>query len=736
MMIAKKLYLTLIALLLATVASAGATSSKLSPATRAFLQAQSLTPDGRHKAPAAGSVQCFIELSQPHAIARLKSAGVQVNARFNGFVTASVPIGALGKIADVPGVSYIDVAGRAVLATDTARSQTHVDQVLSGTGLKQPYDGTGVIIGMVDSGIDFTHPAFKTASGVSRIKRVYQPLDSAVTPLVIGTDTLPGREYTTPGEIALLTTDDTTLMHGTHTTGIAAGTRFGPYSGMAPGADLVLCSMRSDSLTFVNIANSLYYIAHYAQAEQRPCVINMSLGTQAGPHDGTGYLSRVIDDISASHPGVTVVLSAGNDGLKRIYNHKKFTAADNELRMPIFAGLLHSESEIDAWNRTSDTVRMQLRVVDRHTGQVVYSTGVISADTLLSSLQDTIVGEAGDTTLVLTNPVLGQYFLGTVLVETEINPINHKGRMYMEINTTMTNNDWRLAVSYFGNLGTEIDTWDQSMHYVDLKIPGTTEGTDSISVGDLATTRSAISVGAYTSRTSHPSLSGDEVTDALSPYGWIAYFSSWGTDLKGDVHPFITAPGYSVVSAYNSYYHNDGLASQLSQRLDVDGRSYYWGANSGTSMAAPCVTGIIALWLQANPELSRDDIKRIMRESAIVDSFVTLSSNPKRWGNGKIDAYAGIVRAMASSVDATGLSGNTQVALFPNPARDVVTVTYPATTAARLAIYTTSGILVRRTALPAQRTQSTLDVSALTPGLYLLQLDAGNTHATLKLLKQ
>ena len=88
------------------------------------------------------------------------------------------------------------------------------------------------------------------------------------------------------------------------------------------------------------------------------------------------------------------------------------------------------------------------------------------------------------------------------------------------------------------------------------------------------------------------------------------------------------------------------------KEADVAGRTCFWGMSSGTSMAAPCVAGIVALWQEANSHLTIEQVKSIMAASA------DKSNNAVgiRFGNGRIDAYQGILQALSAGVDDIGLA--------------------------------------------------------------------------------
>ena len=134
------------------------------------------------------------------------------------------------------------------MCTDSTLSMTHAGQVIDGYsyGLPMDYDGTGIIIGIIDAGFDYQHVAFKHASDLNRtrISRVYSTTDTTGHPVIVNGSLLSGSVFI--GEqIDTLTTDKRENTHGTHTASIAAGLHINGFGGMAPGAELVLCASAS-----------------------------------------------------------------------------------------------------------------------------------------------------------------------------------------------------------------------------------------------------------------------------------------------------------------------------------------------------------------------------------------------------------------------------------------------------------------------------------------------------------
>ena len=599
------------------VATLAVAQVKLSPAMRSYLS----KADG-------DKVEAIVEINAG-AEQALRQSGLTLSTRTGNTVVVSGSPEQLAALPKVPGVKSVKAPSRIYLHCDSSRNVTRTGQVLDGVSLPMGYDGTGVVVGLIDCGVQYSHLSFKDPNGNCRITRVYHPWATATTPIVIDGMTLPGREYTTPEEIAQLTTDDNKQSHGTHTTGIAAGSLVGKYGGMAPGAEIVIAGMPTTQLTDASVAASARYIAHYAHSKGLPCVINMSIGSHDGPHDGTGYLARTFDELNERY-GTIFVLSAGNEGSDEIYMTKELVEGDTQLST-VMETFTSNDSDVDIWSRGSSPLTITYKIYNREVDTIVACTRPIAADTIINFSQD---------------PVMSPYISGNVTVTHELNPVNNKYHIYLNHNAVPKYKKY-LAFTINGSAGDVIDVWDSSSsaYFSDANLEGYMRGTTVVTVSDIATGHHSISVGAYAGREKYPTntmnySTGYKMFD-------MARFSSYGTDINGVQHPFITSPGVQVVSAVSIY---NCSTTTYSQRESTGSGYDYWYVKSGTSMAAPCVTGIVAQWLQACPSLTIDQVKDVMAATAIQRGEMSEKSGP----NGNIDAYAGIQMILAKYVKIKG----------------------------------------------------------------------------------
>ena len=598
----------------------------------------------------AAMTSCFIKHSDRQVLAELQAMGVVINHEFGNIVTAQVPAGMMPRVAQLARVQSVQTATPMSLCNDEARNASRVNELHESA--PAPYTGQGVVVGMVDVGIDFNHIEFRDSEGGNRIKSVYLPEVEGGAKAVIGENELPGSKYETPEQIAALTTDCDNMSHGTHTTTTAAGSYTGNgFYGIATEADIVACAMPGDKLTDVNIANSVAYIFDYASRVNRPAVVNMSLSSNVGPRDGTSMLSQAMANVTGK--GRVCVLSIGNDGFLRLKARKHFATEPDTLRT--FLENLYkayvANGEVDVWADNSKPYKAQLVVYDRTKNAVVYGTEwyeTTEAD------DDPVTINAAD------DAFLSKYYTGEINFASALGD-NGKMELYVNFDLQYTCTKEEASNYYFGlryvaSAGTTLTAWSStSTQLVGNGKSGWLEGSPDGAISDMATGAGVISVGSYVTKNTIPHLEG-EANYNKSAMGDIMYSSSYGIDENGVSQPMITAPGYMVVSAMNRY--DTTIADQRSQMAAVatiDGSEYMWKEMGGTSMSAPVVTGIVATWMQADSELDAEALKEILAATAIRDEFIT-ESNAVRWGYGKIDAMAGLQYIVGSGIDDAKMS--------------------------------------------------------------------------------
>jgi len=570
-----------------------------------------------------GNVQAFISVNDDATISTLKSMGVQVTSRYDGFVTALIPSGSMTAVRALDGVSTVSQAITLTTSCDSARYYSHVDEVHQGTGLSSAYTGNGVVIGVIDCGFDFNHINFADASGASRVRAVYMPYDNKGNAPVIDGYTLPGSCYEDAAQIAALTTDDAEATHGTQTAGIAAGSYDGNgWQGVATGADIVMCGMPEGKLTDYHVANCINYIFDYAQRVGKPCVINISLESNQGTHDGRSYLVRAMDQLSG--PGRICVVSAGNDGGAKVCYHGTLTGS-NDVATTLLGGYLGGMSmagDVSVWSDAGETFKTRMVIMNTSTGEVLYKSAYVNDG------ESCTWNSADDKTL-------SGYMSGSMTLTSEIS-YDQRQHTLLSVDATMQSSTCVPGLQYVSDAGASVTAWGtQYVFFYDYGVDGVGSASASGSINDLATGDSIISVGAYCTRQTVPLRDGSSYWRERSKPTEIAYFSAYGPDERGISRPDLCAPGSMVVSSANRYDTDAPNIAYWQPSAVVNGEEYPYCPDLGTSMSAPWVTGTIALLMQCDPNLGANAVREIFKNSCSKESG-------DRWGMGKLDVLAAL----------------------------------------------------------------------------------------------
>jgi len=229
-----------------------------------------------------------------------------------------------------------------------------------------------------------------------------------------------------------------------------------------------------------------------------------------------------------------------------------------------------------------------------------------------------------------------------------------------------------------------------------------------------------ITVGAYTSKNQWTDSQGaNHQIPSFSSIGDIAPFSSLGPTADGRIKPDITAPGNILISSVNSFDPENQPGGYSYDRVvsNVGSNNWPYGAMEGTSMATPMVTGIIALLLDINPNLSFNDIKQLIQSTAITDNFTGSVPN-NTWGYGKIDALGA-----AQSTTPTSINQYTSnnIFIYPNPANEFVNIYIPEyISSEKIILFDNLG---REVMSSNYSGKLNLNTSSLSQGIYFLEVN-------------
>ncbi|MBN1353029.1 S8 family peptidase [candidate division KSB1 bacterium] len=658
--------------------------------------------------------------------------GIRIRSRIGDIYSAAVPVAILHRLSGIEGVEWVELARPARLRLDVSRLETGTNRVTNGeSGLEQAYTGEGCIVGIIDTGIDFTHPDFLHPDGSTRIISIWDQFDdSGTSPAIFGY----GSEYSAPQINAGNCPHQDAIGHGTHVMGIAASDGSGlsnrGYQGIAPDADLVCVAVGWQTTSIIDAAN---YIIQ--KAAGRPVVINMSLGTHEGPHDGTSLLDQAFDNMIGQ--GQILVGAAGNEAMQFV--HTGHTLNQDSL-FACFAAANDSlnyiaNNVIDIWGQSNSDMNIALLAVDA-TGRIRFRRESRKETTSLESFDD-------------GSDIVASYMIGYEKSSLNGHPhYNIVGFFYDSANQY----DWYVKFSGKGTF----DAWTEDNPFgVNFKPskPGTfpyssaafLPGDNTKSVGEIGgTAQGVISVGAYTTKNTWVNYLGEKYQfNPMVEYGAVAPFSSHGPTRDGRMKPEIAAPGNIVVSCLSKDTFEElidpvRLANLPSDPFLAGGYVGY----EGTSMAAPHITGAIALMLQANPALEPADIKLLLSRHARHDSFTGATASDS-WGYGKADIFE-LVNASETYADVSASRMRPKLSFelennYPNPFNQTTSIGFTLANASQVSldVYDCRGRLVDELIsgdLQAKKYSVKFDASHLASGIYFYKLSIDNDSKTKKLI--
>ena len=696
-----------------------------------------------------------------------KEIGAQVRMVKGNLIVLDIPYSKLEALAGVKGVSIVNMPPKMSKKSDVTRHVTQAEEVNDGSApqLPQAYTGKDVIVGIIDTGFDLTHPMFKDKDGNLRIKGYYEPGSTTLGGDTVfisyndgQKDTLSGSAYYKPEELLdTLKVKDVAGSHGSHCISIAAGSIFSdikgtaekPVGGVAPEADILICnnSKSENGNNAWDFTESLYFLESEAMKAEKPLVVSVSQNSHWGWHDGKSDMARVIDHF-CTMDSVAIILCSSNEGASETYIHEKVKAKETLQLIPY---TYYTDNYLWGGFKTEKNVKMKIGIANLSEDKEYYRIPVT-----FNSVKETKYGQGiyfdfndGEQEFeTKEEEAAKKEFMkymtgGQVMIFCYQNYAldqEDNAYPYTEVFVSMTGTEWIENIDpnndpiFWGfNLylepeeDTELHAWgDYGMYVHAVRADGKkVKGSGKVSVGDFNTSGKQVSVGAWCAN-DKIKYEGTEAQETGETLGSIAEFSSYGTDLAGHKHPDVCAPGTNVVAAINSFEPSvENLP--IYQRKAYDGqfigqtksRDYYWATMSGTSMSTPAAAGVVALWMQAANDMGKkltcEDIKDIIAHSSDNDDFTKRAA--AKFGYGKINAYKGLLYVLGIETSIPTLSKEQPRNVSFRVAGDMVFAD-GAEDGTSVAIYNLKGVLVRETAVE----DGTISTAGLGKGVYAIQL--------------
>ncbi|MFN5296329.1 MAG: S8 family peptidase, partial [Flavobacteriales bacterium] len=590
-----------------------------------------------------------------------EALGVLKGAVVGSIATVKIPLEAIDAIDLSTVFSLVEIPSKVAPLLDRVRYDVGADSVYWGINLPEGFDGSDVLVGVTDWGFDYTHPMFyDTLLQQTRVVAAWDQFkNSGPHPASYGF----GAEYIGADELLAAQVDTANIYsyntHGSHVAGIAAGGGAGiQYRGMAPAAGLLFTTFLIDA---ASVIEGFQWMQQIAESQGKRLVINMSWGlTYMGTLDGTSLLSQAIDQMSDE--GVVFVASAGNNGDND--HHIKYTFDNSQ-----FQTRVNFDAQTPEPNNWGQSITMWGEPVQSFWSRVqVYN----SVNTLMaeSAMYNTSSMPAYFDSMM----VVGSDTVFFNITTDAAFPTNN--RPHMRLRVRNNSNSLKVILNSGAASGT-VHYWNVIELLTGVGnwgLPLTSFGTSAVSgdseysIAEPTCAASCISVAAYSAR--YLSQFGNPTG------GGIAAFTSYGPLINEVQKPDVAAPGVNVSSSISSF--TDASYNAVDDVL-FNGTQYDFARFSGTSMSSPCVAGIVALLLDANPFLTSAQVKEILMTTARTDEFTGPINAPGdvRWGMGKVDAYAAVQLALQTEGLNTSVVESNKLSIYPNPASNEIFIRIP-----------------------------------------------------------
>lgn len=645
--------------------------------------------------------------------------GAKIIAKTNSVTGLRLPFESIEKLLSAENIYAAELSQLYKKSLDESLHWVNASNIRHDEGMPPflDYAGLGVLLGVVDTGIDFTHPDFEYSdlnkdmygkSG-SKILKIWDMTETQDAKPPVGYNY--GREYD-KSEI-----DNTPELvkqrdwhgHGTHVTSIAAGSDYAKagFRGVAYDSEVIfvkgITDEESGNFSDINIINGVSYIFGIADELKKPAVVNLSLGGMIGPHDGMDLLSYALSEMVRK--GRLIVASAGNEG--EMPMHAGGAVKEGEtVEFPIFPQNLcemlddlcpdipnYFMTGADAWfaAESFDSVTLAAYTM----GQTGLEIAKEFTFPIESAFAETMIYDENNNPLGAINYNYVPEF-----------PTNGDANMFLLLhnlgNTNIPVDKYIWSIILKAKKNTEVNIWAGVP--IPAAIPfepmvGTKyfTGNTLMTVGAPGSGRNIISAGSFVTK--------NEWTDknsTLVQRGWIkgdiSTFSSKGPTRDGRYAPHITAPGQVIFAAKSK-------DAEFSELYTLEGDLL--GGMNGTSMAAPIVAGSVAAMLEAWETATYSAVAQAIAVTAFSDNKTGTTPNYV-WGYGKLNAGAAFNKMFNNSVSD---NQENELLIYPNPSSDYVIIPSD-----NYSVFNSLGQKI------GDYSSSNLDISHYTPGVYFVRV--------------
>jgi len=532
---------------------------------------------------------------------------------------------------------YFEPASQQLL-NDTMRIWTNLDSVHNGEfPLDLPYTGQDVIIGYVDSGLDHQHPDFQNADGSTRVIYYWDQtlgFDPLMTPGKYGYGQV--WDSTSINNGTITSTDNNA--HGTTVTGAGSGNglAYGTNTGAAPKSDIIIVESNFSSPNWtLSVADAVDFIFSMADTLGKPAVVNTSLGTYLGSHDGSDPAGQIVDSLLNDKSGRIVVAAAGNSGNQGKYHVGGTVDADTsftwfEVNMSSAFG--SPACYLDLWSDTADFNNVNFSFGADNPTPVFDFRG----RTNFYNIQNLLNTTTYDTIKVNGNTLAPVEFYceevnGVYHIEAVLQNIDSTSYLYRFETTGSGSYDlWSGAWLGASNIkSTALPTVGDFPAIAHYHAPDTLQTI----VSSWTCLPSVVTVGNFTNQKTYLDFNSNTYVGAYPP-GLLSINSSKGPNRQGVIKPDLAAPGDLILAACplwlsaNLQGSNPGMLAEGGWHV----------RNGGTSMASPVIAGIASLYLEKCPTSTYQDFIDDLHALAWEDVQTGTTPN-MAYGYGRIDGF-------------------------------------------------------------------------------------------------
>ena len=614
--------------------------------------------------------------------------GVSIVDSIGNIYIVQIPVKRLGDMSFDKRIQRIEAHEMPRPTMDETPARVGADKAWNGEGLPQAFTGKGIITAAIDNDFNFTHPMFMDKDGNTRICRFYEATqDDEYNTTIVAHDS---EEVMEMGKSDW---EGQAYGHGSHVTSIMAGTPVsgekGNYSGIAPESDVVMFEINNGFNSSATLIDFFKIIFDYADERGQPCVINMSM---------SGYFPIFIDATLHNEaielllgPGHIIVTSAGNYGDTYITKDRyKFKDYHEACILNYYAA---TETFIDDIILTLSTDKSQ-KIAFYNSRDYNNSNDTIFIDTYTL---DSLNSKCFSCKLQWKKTGNDSLFIESYKV---VNPPPYIKEKLYQFGVHFDSIRGFLGVDFLSDNPCYMYLYSDPL--ITFYYGGITTGH---TIGWPASVDNVIAVGSNR-------------TKGYYGNGLLSSFSSQGPTWTNLTKPDVVAPGEIIYAANTQSKPTVGYYDTVN---DKETNEHYIAALSGTSMSSPIVAGAVALWLQAKPDLTPQEIKDILARTCKHPEDVEYPNN--NYGYGEIDVYKGLLYILGVEPDAIeDITSHISDKISFRLNGRTLTVEHedgiPFEGSNSLTVYTTQGIQV------ASSLGSSIDLSMLPSDVYIIKFNS------------